>query len=397
MTVTAVRKDSRRLTLTVEAEFDAPVERIWQLWADPRLLERWWGPPTYPATFTKHDLVPGARVEYHMTGPAGDQPHGSWDVLEVEPPRRIVIRDTCTDAGDAPGTDAPINTIRVDIVEIAQGRTRMTIETVFPSTEAMERALAMGTDEGLGQAVGQIDAILAEDSIKHSIHRRAVDHVNHIHPTPDSAKGAIMKLTTVTNVSVDGVMQGLGGQDEDRRGGFERGGWALPLFDGEAATFLGQIYQRADAFLFGRQTYEIFAGSWGTWDDPGDSPIWTALNTKPKYVASTTLTDPQWADTTVLSGDTAEAIGELKARPAGELQVHGSGNLARWLFDNELVDEIILLTYPLIVGQGARLFPDTGPDTALDLVDSRATPGGVTIQVYRPTGPPKYAGATAED
>ena len=101
-----------------------------------------------------------------------------------------------------------------------------------------------------------------------------------------------MKLTTTTNVSVDGVMQGLGGPDEDRRGGFERGGWALPLFVDEAATFLNGVFQRADAFLFGRRTYEIFAGSWGTWADPGDSPIWTALNTKPKYVASTTLTDP---------------------------------------------------------------------------------------------------------
>ncbi len=202
-----------------------------------------------------------------------------------------------------------------------------------------------------------------------------------------------MKLTTITNVSVDGVMQGLGGLDEDRRGGFERGGWALPLFDNdkEAAAFLGEVYQRADVFLFGRRTYEIFAGSWGTWDDPGDSPIWTALNTRPKYVASTTLTEPQWADTTVLSGDVAAAMGELKAKPGGELQVHGSGSLVRWLFDNQLVDEIILLTYPVVVGQGTRLFPDTGPDTGLDLVVSRATLKGITIQVYRPSGRPQYA------
>ena len=204
-----------------------------------------------------------------------------------------------------------------------------------------------------------------------------------------------MKLTTTTNVSVDGVMQGLGGPDEDRRGGFERGGWALPLFDDEVATFVNQIYQRADAFLFGRRTYEIFAGSWGTWDDPGDSPIWTALNTRPKYVASTTLTEPQWADTTVLSGDVAAAIGELKAKPAGELQVHGSGALVRWLFDNDLVDEMTLLIVPVVVGQGTRLFPDAGPDIALDLVESRADSKGVTIQVYRPAGRPRYAPATA--
>ena len=200
-----------------------------------------------------------------------------------------------------------------------------------------------------------------------------------------------MKLTTVTHVSVDGVMQGLGGPDEDRRGGFERGGWAPPLFVNEAYEFLNGVFERADAFLLGRRTYEIFGGSWGTWADPGDSPIWTALNTKPKYVASTSLRDAQWADTTVLSGDVAAAIGKLKAQSAGELQVHGSGKLVRWLFDKHLVDEITLLTYPLVVGQGTRLFPDTGPDTALDLVDSRATSSGITIQVYRPGGRPQYA------
>src|SRR5882724_3647802 len=212
-----------------------------------------------------------------------------------------------------------------------------------------------------------------------------------------SEKGtAIMKLTTITMVTVDGVMQGLGGPDEDRRGGFERGGWVAPMFDNEGGTFLNQVYQRADAFLFGRRTYEIFAGSWGTWDDPGDSPIWTALNTQPKYVASTTLTEPRWANTTVLSGDVAAAIGELKAKPAGELQVHGSGALIRWLLENDLVDEINLLIVPVILGQGTRLFPDAGPDIALDLVDSRADSKGVTIQVYRPTGRPQYRPATGD-
>src|SRR5262245_23851893 len=203
-----------------------------------------------------------------------------------------------------------------------------------------------------------------------------------------------MKLTTITHVSVDGVMQGLGGQDEDRSGGFERGGWALPIFGGDAEAFLGEVFQRADAFLFGRRTYEIFARSWGTgsWGaNEGDNAISAALNTRPKYVASTTLTDPEWADTTVLSGDVAAAVRELKAEPGGELQVHGSGALIRSLYEDQLVDELILLTYPVVVGQGTRLFPDTGPDTALELVDSRATASGVTIQVYRPTGRPQYA------
>jgi dihydrofolate reductase len=198
-----------------------------------------------------------------------------------------------------------------------------------------------------------------------------------------------MKLTTTTQVSVDGVMEGNGAQDQNRSG-FERGGWARPLFDNEAMTFVDEVYQRADAFLFGRRTYELFAGYWGVREDL-ENPIVGALNTRPKYVASTTLTDPQWADTTVLSGDLAAAIGELKAKPGGELQVHGSGALTRWLVDNDLIDEINLLTCPVIVGQGTRLFPDAGPDIALDLVDSRAFPKGITLQVYRPTGRPQYA------
>ena len=125
--------------------------------------------------------------------------------------------------------------------------------------------------------------------------------------------------------------------------------------------------------------------------DLGSGPIADALNTRPKYVASNTLTEPRWADTTVLSGDLAAAIGELKARPGGELQVHGSGRLVRWLLENDLVDEMNLLIVPVVVGQGTRLFPGNGPDIALDLAGSRAFPKGITLQVYRPAGRPRYA------
>ncbi|HEY3726479.1 MAG TPA: dihydrofolate reductase family protein [Solirubrobacteraceae bacterium] len=201
-----------------------------------------------------------------------------------------------------------------------------------------------------------------------------------------------MNLTTVTQVSVDGVMQGNGGRDEKLDPGFERGGWARPpkpLFDDEAMAFVNEVYQRADAFLFGRRTYEVFAGYWGVQGD--SNPIAAALNTRPKYVASNTLTDPQWADTTVLSGDVAAAIGELKAKSGGELQVHGSGALVRWLLETELVDGITLLIVPVVVGEGIRLFPDSGRDIALDLIESRAFPRGVTLQAYRPAGRPQYA------
>jgi len=192
-----------------------------------------------------------------------------------------------------------------------------------------------------------------------------------------------MKLTTTTQVSVDGVMQGPGAR-EDELDAFERHGWAH--FDNEAGKVMDEIFQRADAFLFGRLTYNHFAATWGTWDDPGNSSIWMALHTKPKYVASTTLTDPRWANTTVLSSDLMAAIRELKAKPGGELQVHGSGALFQGLLDNGLIDEINLFTFPVVVGKGTRLFADTSPDIALDLVDSRATSSGITIQVYRPAG-----------
>ena len=190
----------------------------------------------------------------------------------------------------------------------------------------------------------------------------------------------------MTQVTVDGVMQGNGGaSDEDRRNGFERGGWAMGAGDDTTLTLINQTYQRADAFLFGRRTYEIFAPYWGAITDP-DNPIAAPLNSKPKYLASNTLTAPRWANTTVLSGDLTAAIKQLKAEPAGELQVHGSGALVRWLLAGGLVDEMTLIVVPVVLGQGTRLFPNAGPYIALDLLDSRTDSRGVTIQVYRPAG-----------
>jgi dihydrofolate reductase len=191
-----------------------------------------------------------------------------------------------------------------------------------------------------------------------------------------------MKLTTNQQVSVDGVVQ-------------NNGRWARSQFDSDAMSWNDQAYQRADAFLFGRRTYDLFAGYWGVREDL-ENPIVGALNTKPKYVASNTLTDPQWAGTTILSGDLATGIRELKARPGGELQVVGSGTLTRWLLEHDLIDEMNLLIIPIVVGQGARLFPDNGPDLALDLIESRAFPKGITLQVYRPAGRPQYATDSAE-
>ena len=205
-----------------------------------------------------------------------------------------------------------------------------------------------------------------------------------------------MRLTITTNVSVDGVMQGLGGPGEDRRGGFDRGGWAPPLVDTETGDYLDQVYGGAAAFLFGRRTYEIFAGSWGAMIDMAKMPIGVALNSRPKYVTSTSLTDPQWADTSVLTGDVAAAVRDLKAQRDGDLLVPGSGVLVRWLLANGLVDQFDLLIYPVVLGQGTRLFPDSGPDMALDVVNSRTTSGGITIQTYRPHGRPAYVPSTPD-
>jgi dihydrofolate reductase len=200
-----------------------------------------------------------------------------------------------------------------------------------------------------------------------------------------------MKLTTMTQITLDGVVQGNGGaSQEDRRNGFERGGWALGAGDDETRAFITKTYQHAGAFLFGRRTYELFAGSWGTTADMRAHPIGAALSSAPKYVASTTLSGPEWENTTVLSGDLVAAVRELKARPGGELQVHGSGTLMRSLLEYGLVDEMTLLVIPVVLGQGKRLFPDVGPDLALGLVESRVDSKGVTIQVYRPDGRPKY-------
>jgi uncharacterized protein YndB with AHSA1/START domain len=160
VTVTSVHKDTDALTMTITADYASPVDRVWQLWADPRLLEKWWGPPTYPATFDKHDLSPGGSVTYFMTGPEGDQPHGWWRVTSVDAPHRLEFEDGFADDNGNPNPELPTMTIVVTLNKTAAG-TRMEIQTTFQTVEAMEEILAMGAEEGMKQAMGQIDALLA--------------------------------------------------------------------------------------------------------------------------------------------------------------------------------------------------------------------------------------------
>lgn len=164
MTVTNVHKDHDAKTMTITTELDAPIERVWRLWEDPRQLERWWGPPEYPATFAEHDLTPGGTVTYFMTGPEGDKSRGWWRVLAVDAPRSLEFEDGFADDAGEPDPDMPVMTMRVALDEQPGGGTRMTIETTFPSREAMDQIISMGMDEGMAAALGQIDDLLRTDT-----------------------------------------------------------------------------------------------------------------------------------------------------------------------------------------------------------------------------------------
>ncbi|MDP2291019.1 MAG: SRPBCC domain-containing protein [Actinomycetota bacterium] len=160
MTVTTVLTDKEAKTLTLTAQFAAPIDRVWQLWADPRKLERWWGPPTYPATMVQHDLRAGGRVTYFMTGPEGDQHHGWWHVVRADAPTTIEFEDGFADNDGTPNPDMPVTTTRVTLDEHADGGTRMIVESTFPSDEALAQLVEMGMVEGLTEAMGQMDALL---------------------------------------------------------------------------------------------------------------------------------------------------------------------------------------------------------------------------------------------
>ncbi|MGW3588296.1 dihydrofolate reductase family protein [Streptomyces fungicidicus] len=197
------------------------------------------------------------------------------------------------------------------------------------------------------------------------------------------------KLVVTTFVTLDGVYQAPGGPQEDTRDGFDQGGWSVPYGDEDFGRFVNGVFSRVGAFLLGRRTYDIFASYWPKMTDPAD-PVAGKLNELPKYVASTTLTDPEWAGTTVIAGDLAKEVTALKKHTDGELQLHGSGALARSLFALDLVDTLHLLTFPVVLGAGRRLFPEGSVPSAFRHAGGEITAAGVSIQTYDFAGRPAY-------
>ncbi len=203
------------------------------------------------------------------------------------------------------------------------------------------------------------------------------------------------KLTMTSFVTLDGIMQAPGGPREDRSGAFMHGGWVMPLADEQFGKFMVEVFSRAGAFLLGRGTYEIFAGHWPRVTDPAD-PIAGPLNRLPKYVASRTLDRLDWSGSTLIRDVRAE-VAKLKGQDGGELQVHGSPGLAQTLLEYELLDELNLLQFPVVLGAGKRLFGTGAIPTAFQLVNSQTTGKGVLISTYRPAGRPTYGSAELED
>jgi uncharacterized protein YndB with AHSA1/START domain len=160
MTVIDISKDYEARTLTFSAEFSAPIQRVWQLWEDPRQLERWWGPPTYPATFTEHELVAGGTMKYHMTGPEGDQPRGWWRVTAVDPPHSLEFESGFADETGAPVEDSPHMNMLVTLSKEPSGVTRMVVCSSYPTEAFMDKVMTMGMEEGMKGAISQIDDLL---------------------------------------------------------------------------------------------------------------------------------------------------------------------------------------------------------------------------------------------
>ena len=370
MSVTSVEKDFDSLSLTLIADFDAPIERVWQLWADPRQLERWWGPPTHPATVEKHDLAPGGEVSYFMTGPEGEKSRGWWRVTSVDPPRSLEFTDGFAnqDGTRSPTCQRPRCPMR--LTEHGGG-TRMELRFGLRLPRAHGAARQHGHDRGHARG-GRPDG-------------RAARRLTRTSPYPSDRKDTreMRKLIVSTFVTLDGVMQAPGGPEEDDSGGFAHGGWSVNYWDDQMGQVMGEAMSKPFDLVLGRKTYDIFAALWPhASDDAGGKP----LNDATKYVASRSQSRAGLEPSVLIEGDAAEGVAALKQGDGPELQVHGSGNLIQTLLRHNLVDQFRLWVFPVVIGSGKRLFADGTIPAGLKLVDSTVSTTGVVIGTYEPAG-----------
>ena len=343
MSVTSIDKDFDNRTLTLIADFDAPVERVWELWADPRKLERWWGPPGYPATFEEHDLTPGGAVTYFMTTPEGERSRGWWRITSVDPPRSLEFTDGFAGEDGTPVAGMPVSTVRIRLTE-RDGGTRMEMRSVFESREQMEQLVSLGAVEGLQQAVGQMDGLL-------------------------EAKGRRLKLQT--QVTADGYMAGPDGEMD----------WMTFPWSDDVGAYIDATMRGVDTIVLGRKLAEGFIPAWASGPEGEDQASIDWMNDTPKVVISNSLGESPWENAVVAGGDLAETIGRLKAEPGGDMIAYGGGTLVSSLIAGGLIDEIRLFVNPTAIGAGMPVF---GARQELRLVEARPFECGITAMHYAP-------------
>jgi uncharacterized protein YndB with AHSA1/START domain/dihydrofolate reductase len=343
MTVVSVDKDFDALELVLVAEFEAPVERVWQLWADPRKLERWWGPPTYPATFGKYDLTPGGEASFFMTGPAGERSHGWWRINAVEPPTFLAFTDGWADEDGRPQPDKPTTDVRMQLTERAGG-TRMEIRSVFSSREHMDSIVSAGAVEAFAAAVGQMDGLL------------------------------LRRFKLHTQVTLDGFMGGPNGEMD----------WTTYPWTKDLEAYADALAESVDTIVLGRKLAEGFIPAWESRPEgESDESIDWMINT-PKVVISNTLKESPWANAVVAGGDLGEVIGELKARPGGDLIAYGGSTFVSSLIGAELLDELHLFVNPTAIGSGLPVFPDGDSYGRFELVATRRFDCGMAVLHLEP-------------
>jgi dihydrofolate reductase len=321
VSIVSVDKDFDDLSLVMVTEFDARIERVWQLWADPRQLERWWGPPAWPATVEKHELVAGGEVTYFMTGPQGERSNGWWRVTSVDPPRSLEFTDGFAGRAHAHGAAIHVRVARPHGPDRAHGGVR--------------RLRTVGWTDGFNSRGGSL----------------------------------VRRIKSYFFVSLDGVVE-----SPDK--------WHFPYFDEEMGAAVGAGFATSDALLMGRVLYDEWAAYW---PEHADEDFGDVMNSMKKYVVSDSLRSAEWQNSEVVNGDVARRLADIKAQDGGDITMSGSATTVRWLLRQGLLDELNLLVHPIVVGDGlARLFPPDEPGVPLELAGSQTLKSGVLNLSYVP-------------